>query len=131
LPAPQPIISIVDDDERFRIAMRGLIRSFGFRVETFASAEDFLHSPRVSDTSCLITDVQMPGMNGLELQDHLIAQGSRTPVIIVSAFSEDRARAKSLKAGAICFLAKPFDAQALLDCLNSALRRDLGDGASD
>jgi FixJ family two-component response regulator len=122
-----PVISIIDDDESFRTAMHGLLRSCGFSVDTFASAEDFLQSPRANDTSCLITDVQMPGMSGLELQSRMIAQGSRMPVIFVSAYLEERVRMKSLQAGAVGFLAKPFDDQMLLDCLNSALERGRGE----
>ena len=120
-PLRVPAISIVDDDESFRYAMHGLIRSFGFSVYTFASAEDFLNSPRVNDTSCLITDVQMPGMSGLELQTQLLTQGYRMPIIFVSAFMEERVRAKCLEAGAVCFLAKPFDDHTLLEYLNQAL----------
>jgi FixJ family two-component response regulator len=103
------MISIIDDDEAVREATKGLIRSLGYSAAAFASAEEFLHSDRVKDTSCLITDVQMPGMNGVELQERLIADGRRTKVIFMTGFSEEKVRARALKAGAIGFLKKPFD----------------------
>jgi CheY-like chemotaxis protein len=117
-----PLISVVDDDESIRVATRALLRSLGWAVHTFASAEDFLHSPHVNDTSCLIVDVQMPGMSGVELQRVLKARGHSTPVIFISAFPEDRIRAQILEAGAICFLSKPFDEQSLIGCLDRALK---------
>ena len=116
-----PLIAIVDDDESFRRATSSLIRSLGYGVEPFASAEAFLESDRVSDTDCLITDVQMPGMTGIELQSKLIAQGSRLPVIFVTAFPETEARGRALAAGAVGFLGKPFSDQKLIHCLNAAL----------
>jgi FixJ family two-component response regulator len=117
-----PVISIIDDDESVRIALNSLVRSHGFVVYTFSSAEEFLQSPRMNDTSCLITDVQMPGMKGGELQSLLIARGQRTPVIFISAFPEERIRTRLLEAGAICFLSKPFDEGALMKCLDAALK---------
>jgi FixJ family two-component response regulator len=119
-----PIISIVDDDESVRLAIKSLLNSMGLTAHLFASAEDFLQSPHVIDTSCLILDVQMPNMSGIELQRHLISQGVRTPIIFITAFPEDRIRTKLLKAGAVCFLSKPFDEQILLECLDKALKRD-------
>jgi FixJ family two-component response regulator len=95
------MISIVDDDESVREATKGLVRSLGYTAATFASAEDFLQSNQVNDTSCLITDVQMPGLSGVELQSQLIAQGNSTPMIFVTAFPEERTRARALKAGAM------------------------------
>jgi FixJ family two-component response regulator len=124
-----PVVSIIDDDESVRLAMKSFLRSLGYDVCTFASAEDYLCSPRVNDTSCLITDVQMPGMNGIELQCHLMDNGRRTPMIFITAFPEETIRMRSLEAGAVCFLGKPFDEQTLINCLDQALKRK-NDGAT-
>ncbi len=118
-----PVIAIVDDDESFRRATTSFVRSLGYGTAAFDSAEAFLRSDRFSDTDCLITDVQMPGMTGIELQGRLIAEGHRVPVIFITAFPEMRARAQALTAGAIGFLAKPFNDQNLITCLNEALTR--------
>ena len=118
-----PVIAIVDDDESFRRATTSFVRSLGYGTATFESAEAFLKSDRFCDTDCLITDVQMPGMTGIELQGRLIADGHRLPVIFITAFPEMRARAQALAAGAIGFLAKPFNDQNLITCLNEALTR--------
>ncbi|WP_254017137.1 response regulator transcription factor [Mesorhizobium escarrei] len=115
-------ISIVDDDESLRIATAKLVRLHGFLVHAFASAEEFLESPHVGDTNCVITDVRMPGMSGVDLQDHLIAQGIRVPVIFISAFPEERTRKRALEAGAAGFLTKPFDGKVLIDCVSNALQ---------
>jgi FixJ family two-component response regulator len=117
-----PIISIVDDDGSVRTATCNLVRSLGYVVHAFASAEEFLGSPHLNDTSCVIADVQMPAMSGLELQARLLADGYRLPFIFMTAFSVDNARARALKAGAICFLAKPFAGEALISCLHTALQ---------
>jgi FixJ family two-component response regulator len=117
-----PVIAIVDDDESFRHAITNFIRSLGYAVLQFASAEAFLNSDRLHDADCLISDVQMPSMNGIELQNKLIAQGHHLPIIFVTAFPEMRARAsQALAAGAIGFLAKPFSDDELIRCLNEAL----------
>jgi len=116
-----PLIAIVDDDDSFRRATTSFIRSLGYAVLQFASAESFLNSDRLHDTDCLISDVQMPGINGIELQRKLIVQGYRLPIIFVTAFSEMRARAQTLAAGAIGFLDKPFSDEELIVCLNKAL----------
>ena len=105
----------------FRRAVSSLIRSLGYGVEPFASAEAFLQSDFIGETDCLITDVQMPGMTGIELQGKLIAQGSRLPIIFVTAFPETEARGRALAAGAIGFLGKPFSDQNLIHCLSEAL----------
>jgi FixJ family two-component response regulator len=118
-----PIVSIVDDDESVRVATVKLVRVHGFVAHGFASAEEFLLSPYASDTSCLITDVRMPGMSGVDLQSHLIAQGRRVPVIFVTAFPEEGSQARALAAGAVCFLTKPFDGQTLINCISEALKR--------
>jgi FixJ family two-component response regulator len=125
-----PVISIIDDDESVRIAMKGLLRSLGLIVHMFASAEDFLKSSCINDTSCLITDVQMPGMSGVELQRRLIAQGQHTPIIFITAFPDETIQAQLLGAGAICFLSKPFDEEILLQCLDTALKSDQGGSAA-
>jgi FixJ family two-component response regulator len=117
-----PVISIVDDDESVRIAMNSLVRSLGYIAHTFASAEDFLRSPRLNETSCLITDVQMPGMNGIELQTQLRAKGLRMPIVFITAYPDERTRARSLDAGAVCYLTKPFDEETLIGCLERALK---------
>jgi FixJ family two-component response regulator len=118
-----PIISIVDDDASVRAATARLLSSLGFSAHAFASAKEFLLSPRLADTSCLITDVEMPGMTGVELQEHLIAHGNSTPMIFITAFPEDRVRERAIRAGAVDFLTKPFDESRLLECVERALAR--------
>jgi FixJ family two-component response regulator len=106
-----------------------LVRVHGFVAYGFASAEEFLRSARAADTSCLITDVRMPGMSGVDLQSHLIAQGKRVPVIFITAFPEESSQTRALAAGAAGFLTKPFDGQTLINCLSEALdgaNRDIG-----
>jgi FixJ family two-component response regulator len=120
------VISIVDDDESVRTATNSLMRSLGFTAYTFSSAEKFLQSPQVNDTSCLISDVQMPSMSGIELQSHLIARGHRTPIIFITAFPDESIQARALKAGAVCFLNKPVDGETLLRCLEEVLKRPEG-----
>jgi FixJ family two-component response regulator len=117
-----PMISIVDDDKAVREATSALVRSLGYAVAMFASAEDFLESDRVDDTSCLITDVQMPGLSGVELQSRLIADGRHMPIIGVTAYPEESIRTRMLRAGAIGFLSKPFNDECLIDCLTAALK---------
>jgi FixJ family two-component response regulator len=117
-----PVVSIVDDDESVRQATSALVRSLGYAAATFASAEDFLESDRVDGTSCLITDVQMPGLSGVELQSRLIADGRHMPIIGVTAYPEDSIRIQMLGAGAIGFLNKPFNDECLIDCLTTALK---------
>lgn len=116
-----PIISIVDDDGSVREAIESLMKSVGYIAEAFPSAGDFLTSGRLDDTGCLILDVQMPGMTGLELQDHLIASKSRIPIIFISAHCDAESRARALEAGAVGFLQKPFSEDALLNAINSSL----------
>jgi FixJ family two-component response regulator len=116
-----PMISIIDDDDSMRRATSRLIKSLGLNADTFASAEEFLRSDRVHDTSCLITDMQMPGLSGAELQSLLIAQGFTTPMIFVTAFPEENTRARVLNAGAVGFLSKPFNEESLINCLKIAL----------
>ena len=117
------IISIVDDDASARVATDRLVRSLGWRARTFASCEEFLQSPQLEDTQCLVTDVQMPRVDGLELQRRLSAQGHRIPIIFITAFPDDATRARAMAAGALGFLTKPFDASTLSECIEMALRR--------
>jgi FixJ family two-component response regulator len=118
-----PVISIVDDDESVRKATTNFVRSLGYVATTFASAQEFLAADCARDTDCLITDLQMPGMTGLELQTRLIADGHRLPIIFISAFPEAKARGQALAAGAIAFLDKPFSDDKLITHLNEALAR--------
>lgn len=121
-----PVISIIDDDASVRVATNSLVRSLGYTVNTFASAEEFLRSAHLNDTSCVIADVQMPAMSGVELQALLLTQGQRVPFIFITAFPEETIRARALKAGAIGFLTKPFDGRTLIRCLDTALERHGG-----
>jgi FixJ family two-component response regulator len=116
------LVSIVDDDPFFRESMRRLMRSLGFTVETFQSAADFLASPRLVETACLIADVNMPAMTGIELHRHLIEMGHAIPTILVTAYPDDDARSRALKDGVICYLRKPVDEEQLKRCLHTALR---------
>ncbi|HLQ93973.1 MAG TPA: response regulator [Xanthobacteraceae bacterium] len=125
-----PLVSIVDDDGFVRESTRGLIRSMGYAAETFVSAEEYLQSNRAADTACLISDIHMPGMNGADLQDRLIAEGHRTPIIFVTAFPDEAIRARVLKAGACGFLTKPFSDESLIECLDKALLNGRIDPAS-
>ncbi|WP_245285263.1 response regulator transcription factor [Bradyrhizobium sp. WSM3983] len=111
----------MDDDASVRTATARLLRSLGFSAHAFASAKEFLSSPRLLETSCLIADVEMPGMSGVELQEYLIANGHNTPMIFITAFPEDRIRERAMRAGAIDFLSKPFDEPRLLECVERAL----------
>ncbi|MFD2055441.1 response regulator transcription factor [Mesorhizobium calcicola] len=116
-----PMIAIVDDDEAVRTSTANLMRSFGFAANLFASGEELLRSPRLADACCVITDVQMPGMNGLELQTLLSARGHTVPVIFITAYPEERIRQNALAAGAAGFFYKPFDAVAMIRCIDNAL----------
>ena len=118
----QVLIAIVDDEEPVRDATKSLVRSLGCHASTFGSADDFLKSEQVHDTSCLITDVQMPGLSGLDLQDHLIARGHCIPIIFMTGYPNHSVRARAMKAGAVCFLNKPFDEDHFIGCLDKALK---------
>ena len=115
------IVSIVDDDASVRAAMQSLVRSLGFVAFVFESAEDFLRSPRVDDSCCLITDVQMPGMSGLDLQDRLIAQGAQIPTIFITAFPEQSIRSRAQASGALGLLEKPFAGRTMIELVRQAL----------
>jgi len=114
-----PIASIIDDDESVRIATSSLVRSLGWDVRLYASAEDFLATGQIADVACVISDVQMPGMSGLQLQRRLIDDGITLPVIFISAFASDAVRRQALDDGALCVLSKPVDGAAILRCLET------------
>jgi FixJ family two-component response regulator len=114
------MISIVDDDECAGEATAGVIRSLGYALATYASAEDFLGSDYVNNTSCLITDVHMPGLSGVELYQRLRVDGFAAPTIFITGNPDEATRTQVLAAGAVAFLSKPFGKQILLDCLNAA-----------
>jgi FixJ family two-component response regulator len=119
--AKKPLISIVDDDASAREGTMDLIRANGFEAEAFHGASEFLTSDQISRTSCLIADVRMPGMTGLELLEHLVETGNIIPTILLTAYPDDRDRQRALRAGVICYLAKPYNHDALLACVRSAL----------
>jgi FixJ family two-component response regulator len=115
------LISIIDDDQPFRESMEGLVRSLGYSAAVFQSAADFLASPRLGETSCLIADVHMPAMTGVELYRHLIEAGQPIPTILVTAYPTKVERAHALNDGVVCYLRKPLDEQSLSECLRAAL----------
>lgn len=117
-----PMITIIDDDESVRLATESLVRSLGLGASVFASAEDFLMSPERHSTACVITDVQMPGMSGVDLQARLRTEGDQLPLIFITAFPEERIRNQVRAAGAVGFLAKPFEGDAMIQCIDEALR---------
>ena len=116
------VISIVDDDASVREGTMDLLSSMGFAAEAFESASDFLNSNRLYNTSCLIADVQMPGMTGIELHNHLVGSGNLIPTILITAFPNYRDRTRALKNGVRCYLTKPFNENELLDCIRGALK---------
>jgi FixJ family two-component response regulator len=115
------LVSVVEDDRFFRESMRRLMRSLGYTVEAFPSAADFLASPRLSETGCLIADVHMPTMTGIELYRHLLDAGRTIPTILVTAYPNDVDRARALNDGVVCYLRKPVDEADLTRCLRVAL----------
>jgi FixJ family two-component response regulator len=125
---PPSMVSVVEDDQFFRESMRRLMRSLGYDVAAFPSAADFLASPRLAKTACLIADVHMPAMTGLELHEYLIEAGYAIPTILVTAYPDDVDRARALNDGVVCYLRKPLDEQHLMRCLRAALdSREPGD----
>src|SRR5215472_10321570 len=116
-----PLISIVDDDALARDGIRELVESLGHDGVTFVSANQFLESGLIAETTCLITDLQMPGLSGLELQEALKSQGYQTPVIVITAYPNEKHRTRAFANGAVGFLTKPFNEQCLIDCLNAAI----------
>ena len=121
------LIAVIDDDESVRRTTTFLIQSFGFKAAAFESAESFLSSGNLDNTACLVVDVQMPGMNGLQLQSQLAAAGCRIPVIFITAFDDKEARRRAMQAGAVAFLGKPFSDEQLLQTIRSALDRGRDD----
>ena len=122
------VISVVDDDASVRTAIDNLLSSHGYVVHTFASAEEFLQSTHLHNSSCVVADLQMPGMSGLDLLTHMLAQGHDSPFIFITAFPEDSVRDRALKAGAIGFLTKPFAAPELIKCVETAAAHRGGTG---
>jgi FixJ family two-component response regulator len=121
------LISVVEDDRFFRESMRRLMRSLGYSVEAFPTAADFLASTRLAETACLIADVHMPGMTGLELHRRLIEAGHAIPAILVTAYPDEDVKARALKDGVVCYLRKPVDQEQLLRCVRAALGSGGGD----
>jgi FixJ family two-component response regulator len=120
--AKRTLVSIVEDDDLFRESMRKLVTLLGYTVEAFASPADFLKSPLIAETDCLVADVQMPGMTGVELHKQLIEAGRRIPTILVTAYPNEAVRNRALKDGVVCYLPKPVDDDHLERCLVSALQ---------
>jgi FixJ family two-component response regulator len=116
------LIVIIDDDAPAREGIGELVESLGYKAITFNSAEDFLQSGMIAETTCLITDLQMPRLNGVELQEALRSQGHHTPVIVITAFPNENLRARALDAGAVAFLNKPFDEESLIKSLADAIK---------
>jgi FixJ family two-component response regulator len=119
--AKRTLISVVEDDQPFRESMRKLMTVLGYTVQAFSSATEFLKSPLLTETACLVTDVQMPGMSGVELHRHLVDRGHVIPTILVTAYPDETARNRALKDGVVCYLSKPVDDEHLERCLRSAL----------
>ena len=124
------LVSVVEDDRFFRESMRRLMRSLGYSVEAFPTAADFLASSRLPETVCLIADVHMPAMTGLELHRRLIEAGYAIPTILVTAYPDEDVRARALKDGVVCYLRKPIDQEHLMRCLRAALRSRDADEAN-
>jgi FixJ family two-component response regulator len=116
------LVAIIDDDEYSRAATTDLVKSLGFAVQDFTSALDFLASPHLHNTACLITDINMPRMTGIELYSHLVKSGYRVPTILLTAYPDDSVRADALAQGVICYLTKPCDDDHLLECVEAALK---------
>ena len=117
------LVSIVDDDQAVRASIRRLMRSFGYTVEDFPSAADFLGFPRLAETGCLIADVHMPGMTGVELHRRLVEAGHPIPTILITAYPDNVVRNRALNDGVLCYLHKPFDDEDLIRCVRTALER--------
>jgi FixJ family two-component response regulator len=123
-----PLISVVDDDMSVREATAGLLESHGYGTAAFASAEEFLHSQSLADTSCLVTDVRMPGVSGVDLQRRLLDAGRRIPTIFMTAYPEEHMRVAALRGGALGFLTKPVSEERLISCIEAALEQHAGQG---
>ena len=117
-----PLVSIVDDDESVREALGNLLMSMGLEVQVFGTAEAFLASPQRNSAACLVSDIQLPGMNGLELQRRIVADGNALPIILITAFPRDHVRRQAEQQGAVAVLAKPFDGSRMVECIHRALQ---------
>jgi FixJ family two-component response regulator len=126
VPNSGPIVSIVDDDKAVGNAIEVLMRSIGLVAQAFSSAEEFLRSPELSRTGCLVVDFDMPNMNGLDLHNNLSLLGKEIPTVLITAYPSDEIRARAFRAGVICYLPKPFDESDLLSCIQTALDRAKG-----
>jgi FixJ family two-component response regulator len=126
VPNSGPIVAIVDDDEAVGNSIEVLMRSMGLVAQAFSSGEEFLRSPKLSRTGCLVVDFDMPKMNGLDLHSALSRSGNEIPTVLITAYPSDDVRARALKAGIICYLPKPFDESDLLNCIRTALDRAKG-----
>jgi len=126
VPNSQPIVAIVDDDQAVGNAIEVLMRSIGLVAQAFSSGEEFLRSPELSRTGCLVVDFDMPKMSGLDLHNNLSRSGKTIPTILITAYPSDEIRARALQAGVICYLPKPFDEGSLLNCIQTALDRAKG-----
>jgi FixJ family two-component response regulator len=123
----KPLISIVDDDDSAREGTADLIKSMGFTAKEFSHAQGFLQSKSIRSTRCLIADVRMPGMTGIELHDRLVGSGNPIPTILMTAFPNDRDRTHAMRSGVTCYLSKPFAEDELLACIHAALKYDEAD----
>jgi len=126
VPNTRPIVAIVDDDNAVGNAIEVLMRSVGLIAKAFSSGEEFLRSPELSRTGCLVVDFNMPKMSGLDLHNHLSRLGKEIPTVMITAYPSDDIRARALQAGVICYLPKPFDECDLLNCIQAALDRAKG-----
>ena len=115
------MVAIIEDDESYRVAVKRLLKSAGFSVQSFDSAEDFLSSGQQSETGCLISDIRMPGMSGLDLQAKLNSDHCRIPTIFMTAHGDEKMRLQAMRAGAVKFLTKPFDGETLIEAVRVAL----------
>jgi FixJ family two-component response regulator len=121
VPNSGPIVAIVDDDTAVGNAIEVLMRSIGLAAQAFSSGEEFLRSPELSRTGCLVVDFDMPKMTGLDLHNNLSRLGKKIPTVLITAYPSDEIRARALQAGIVCYLPKPFDESALLSCIKTAL----------
>ena len=126
MPNDGPIVAIVDDDEAVGNAIKRLMRSIGLVAQAFSSGEEFMRSPELSRTACLVVDFNMPNMSGLDLHSNLSRLGKKIPTVMITAYPSDDIRARALQAGVICYLSKPFEESELLNCIQTALDRGKG-----
>src|ERR1700755_219605 len=130
VPNARPIVAIVDDDDAVGNAIQVLMRSVGLIAKAFSSGEEFLRSPQLNRTGCLVVDFDMPNMSGLDLHNNLSLLGKKIPTVLITAYPSDYIRARALQAGIICYLPKPFDESELLNCIQAALNHAKGNGGA-